>query len=287
MKVIYSTEFNPSYTYDPAAAIGRMESVVQVIQDRATFIEAVPATERDIAAVHTASHIAQVRREGLYDIAALAAGGAIQAAITGVTEPCFALIRPPGHHASAESAWGFCYFNNMSIALERLRRDGLIKTAQVLDFDLHFGDGNVNILSGKGYVSICNPQADNRNGYLLEVERFLTGSKVDIIGISPASTTTWRIGEGCWQRRITAIWAGWFEKPPSVMAEDVLPFSKAVTTTVSWDTTSWHSSKVWRGHEGLSHHTIDEGGMMTKFGCMAPALLVFLFLCVGAPPGYP
>lgn len=184
MKVIYSTEFNPSYTYDPAAAIGRMESVVQVIQDRATFIEAVPATERDIAAVHTASHIAQVRREGLYDIAALAAGGAIQAAITGVTEPCFALIRPPGHHASAESAWGFCYFNNMSIALERLRRDGLIKTAQVLDFDLHFGDGNVNILSGKGYVSICNPQADNRNGYLLEVERFLTGSKVDIIGIS-------------------------------------------------------------------------------------------------------
>lgn len=184
MKVIYSTEFNHSYTYDPAAAIGRMESVVQVIQDRVTFVDAVPATEKDIAAVHTAEHIAQVRREGLYDIAALAAGGAIQAATLGMSEPCFALIRPPGHHASASRAWGFCYFNNMSIALERLRRDGLIKTAQVLDFDLHFGDGNVNILSGKGYVSICNPQADNRNSYLLEVERFLTGSKVDIIGIS-------------------------------------------------------------------------------------------------------
>jgi acetoin utilization deacetylase AcuC-like enzyme len=184
MKVIYSTEFNHSYTYDPAAAIGRMESVVQVIQDRVTFVEAVPATEKDIAAVHTAEHIAQVRREGLYDIAALAAGGAIQAAILGMSEPCFALIRPPGHHASASSAWGFCYFNNMSIALERLRRDGLIKTAQVLDFDLHFGDGNVNILSGKGYASICNPQADNRNSYLIEVERFLTGSKVDVIGIS-------------------------------------------------------------------------------------------------------
>jgi len=184
MKVIYSTEFNHSYTYDPAAAIGRMESVVQVIQDRVTFVEAVPATEKDIAAVHTAEHIAQVRREGLYDIAALAAGGAIQAAILGMSEPCFALIRPPGHHASASSAWGFCYFNNMSIALERLRRDGLIKTAQVLDFDLHFGDGNVNILSGKGYASICNPQADNRNSYLIEMERFLTGSKVDVIGIS-------------------------------------------------------------------------------------------------------
>ena len=184
MKVIYHADFNYSYSYDPAAAIGRIEAVVRAIEKRVTFIEALPATEEDISAVHTAHHIAGVRREGVYDIAALAAGGAIQAATIGMTEPCFALIRPPGHHASPGSAWGFCYFNNMAIALERLKRDGVIKTAQILDFDLHFGDGNVNTLGAKGYVDILNPTASARNTYLREVEAFLTGKQVDIIGIS-------------------------------------------------------------------------------------------------------
>jgi len=184
MKVIYHTDFNASYTYDPAAASGRMEAVVRVIKKAVTFVEALPAQEDDIAAVHTQEHMDEVKREGLFDIAALAAGGAIQAAKLGLSEPCFALIRPPGHHASSGSAWGFCYFNNMAIALEALRRDGRIKTAQILDFDLHFGDGTVNILERKEYVSILNPAASTRNAYLREVETFLTGGPVDIIGIS-------------------------------------------------------------------------------------------------------
>ncbi|MDD5169029.1 MAG: histone deacetylase family protein, partial [Syntrophales bacterium] len=76
MKVIYHTDFNMSYTYDPAAAIGRMEAVVSVIKGRVTFVDAFPAAEEAIAAIHTESHIASVKREGLYNIAALAAGGA-------------------------------------------------------------------------------------------------------------------------------------------------------------------------------------------------------------------
>jgi acetoin utilization deacetylase AcuC-like enzyme len=184
MKVIYHTDFIPSYSYDPAAAIGRMEAVIREIKDHVTFVDAVPAGEKDISAVHTRQHMDQVRREGVHDIAALAAGGAIQAATIGLTEPCFALIRPPGHHASAGSAWGFCYYNNMAIALEKLKREGLIQSAQILDFDLHFGDGNVSILEGKGYVSIYNPSGSTRNTYLRDVENFLSGQKVDIIGIS-------------------------------------------------------------------------------------------------------
>lgn len=184
MKVIYHADFNPSYSYDPAAAIGRMEAIVQVIRDRVHFMDAMPADEEDIAAVHTPDHIASVKREGVYDVAALAAGGAIQAARIGLAEPCFALIRPPGHHASAGNAWGFCYFNNMAIALEKLRSEGLIKTAKVLDFDLHFGDGTVNILGAKDYVSICNPSSGDRNSYLKGVEKFLSDKQVDIIGIS-------------------------------------------------------------------------------------------------------
>lgn len=184
MKVFFHPDFYQSYTYDPAAAIGRMEAIVGEIKDIVIFEEPKPASEEDIAACHGALHIARVKREGLYDIAALAAGGAIAAADTGLKEPAFALIRPPGHHASRDSAWGFCYFNNMAIALEKLKRAGQIKTAKILDFDLHFGDGTVNILGGRRYVSILNPAAPNRNDYLKEVERFLFQGEVDIIGIS-------------------------------------------------------------------------------------------------------
>ena len=153
MKVVFHEDFYQVYTSDPASAPGRMEAVMEVIGPRVALIEAQPAPERAIAAVHTEAYLAQVKRQGLYPLAALAAGGAIQAARCGLSEPCFALVRPPGHHASAESAWGFCYFNNMAIALESLRRAGRIQTAYVLDIDLHFGDGTVNILESKNYVS--------------------------------------------------------------------------------------------------------------------------------------
>ncbi|MBN2284136.1 MAG: histone deacetylase family protein [Deltaproteobacteria bacterium] len=183
MKVIFHTDFYQSYTYDPAASSGRIEAVMQAFKGRVTIVEAVPALRADIAACHTETHIEHVRRQDLYDIAALAAGGAIQAAETGLSEPCFALIRPPGHHASAGSAWGFCYFSNMAIAISKLKREGKIRKAFILDFDLHFGDGTVNILGHSGYVDILNPSSSDRNAYLREVERALPDD-ADIIGIS-------------------------------------------------------------------------------------------------------
>ncbi len=184
MKVVYHDDFLQSYTMDPAAAEGRMEAILDVIRDRVTFVKAVPAGEEDIAAVHTQYHIDDVRRMGIYDVAALAAGGAIQAATIGLEEPCFGLIRPPGHHASANSSWGFCYFNNMAVALEKLRREGKIKKAYILDFDLHFGDGTVNILGGLGYVTILNPSSSSRGEFLKMVKKGLPTEGVDIIGVS-------------------------------------------------------------------------------------------------------
>jgi len=184
LKVVFHDDFRRSYTLDPAAAAGRMEAILDVIKDRVDFVTAVPAGEEDIAAVHTKYHIENVRRMGIYDIAALAAGGAIQAATIGLEEPCFGLIRPPGHHASANSCWGFCYFNNMAIALEKLRREGKIKNAFILDFDLHFGDGTVNILGGKGYATIFNPSSSSRGEFLKMVAKNLPAEGVDIIGVS-------------------------------------------------------------------------------------------------------
>jgi acetoin utilization deacetylase AcuC-like enzyme len=72
----------------------------------------------------------------------------------------------------------------MAIALEALRRRGKIETAYVLDFDLHFGDGNVNILGDKGYVTVYNVESNHREAYLEEVMGSLEKARVDIIGVS-------------------------------------------------------------------------------------------------------
>jgi acetoin utilization deacetylase AcuC-like enzyme len=184
MKVVFHDDFYKVYSADPAAEAGRMEAVITVIGPHVEIVEAVPAAEAQIAAVHTPDHIERIRRYGLYDIAALAAGGALQAATIGLAEPCFAAIRPPGHHASAGSCWGFCFFNNMAVAIEALKRQGRIRSAYILDFDLHFGDGTENILGRKDYVSIHNPGSYHREAYLQEVGQELERYSVDLIGIS-------------------------------------------------------------------------------------------------------
>jgi acetoin utilization deacetylase AcuC-like enzyme len=184
MKVVFHQDFYQVYTSDPASAAGRLEPIIQEIENIADFITAQEASEAQILAVHAENHVHQVRSSGLYEISALAAGGAIQTATIGLLEPCFGLIRPPGHHASSDSAWGFCYFNNMAIALEALKNENKIQTAHVLDFDLHYGDGNINILGHKDYITIHNPVAHQRKAYLDEVKNVLSKCQSDIIGIS-------------------------------------------------------------------------------------------------------
>jgi len=184
MKIIFHEDFYMVYAYEPAAAAGRMESVIRALGNKFEMIEAVAAELEDLEAVHTKAHIESIRRQDLYGISALAAGGAIQAASLGMKEPAFAVIRPPGHHASQDDCWGFCYFNNMAVALRHLMSRGQIKTAAVLDFDLHYGDGNVNCLAGVSGISLCNPERNERKGYLSEVEGFLNKRPYDIIGVS-------------------------------------------------------------------------------------------------------
>ncbi len=184
MKVIFHEDYYHVYSSDPAAAAGRIEAVMEVIKSSVEFVTAIPASETDISAVHTGYHVERVKQKRVYEVAALAAGGAIQAAESGLIESCFGLIRPPGHHASSDGAWGFCYFNNMAIALEHLKAHRKIETAYVLDIDLHFGDGNVNILKPKDYVTVYNVVANERASYLEEVKEEMDQCEADIIGIS-------------------------------------------------------------------------------------------------------
>jgi acetoin utilization deacetylase AcuC-like enzyme len=184
MEVYFHDAFYQVYTADPAAAAGRMEAVVAALEGEVVFKTIRPAAEIDILRVHSRRHLERVQAEGVFDIAALAAGGAIQAATRAMSEPAFALVRPPGHHASADSCWGFCYFNNMAVALTRLKQEANISRAFVLDFDLHHGDGNVNILGDRPWVTILNPEAATAARYLEITEKALTDEIFDMIGVS-------------------------------------------------------------------------------------------------------
>ena len=184
MKVFFHPDFLEVYTSDPAAVAGRLESVLAVIQGRVELVEPQPASLEDLTAVHTPEHLAWVQNRGLHQVAALAAGASTAAAQAGLAEPCLALVRPPGHHASSGSAWGFCYYNNMAVALTSLKNRQLIQTACVLDIDMHFGDGTANILEQQGWAWVHNPEADSRPDYLQEVESCLDRQRADIIGVS-------------------------------------------------------------------------------------------------------
>jgi len=152
MKIIFHEKFYEHYTYDPAAAKGRLEPIVEELESHSyEFIKPEPATESDILRAHTQGHLWEVESDhSVSQMAFLSAGGAILAAqLAYKGTPTFAVIRPPGHHASADSCWGFCYFNNMAISLLYLHANCQIQSAFILDFDLHFGDGTVNILGSK------------------------------------------------------------------------------------------------------------------------------------------
>jgi len=175
-------------TYDdtPAGAPGRLESAVKVLSKQSDydFIEPKPATEEQLLRVHTQAHIDEVKQDAhLAKMAFLAAGGAVLAGELAVKgDPVFGLIRPPGHHASRESIWGYCYFNNISVSLLNLRANGLINSAFILDFDLHEGDGNINILGDDKNITIHNPDGRGDARYLADAKSALDGSPdVDII----------------------------------------------------------------------------------------------------------
>jgi acetoin utilization deacetylase AcuC-like enzyme len=181
-----------SYDGTPAGASGRLDTAIEILSKHPDyeFVEPTPAADEQILRAHGPGHLDSVRRDNdythqglLYEMAALAAGGAIITAEIAVEgEPAFGLIRPPGHHASWDSYWGFCYHNNIAVSLLHLKALGKIDTAFVLDFDLHTGDGNINILGDDGKFVIHNPRGHGDDAYLTDVRRSLDSSPdVDII----------------------------------------------------------------------------------------------------------
>ncbi len=123
-------------------------------------IEPRPATIEEVTWVHERAYVDFVKatagRERVvldpdtstgpksYETALLAAGGflrAIDAVMENRVHGAFALVRPPGHHAEASRAMGFCLFNNVAIGAEYLIRKHGLSRVLIVDWDLHHGNG--------------------------------------------------------------------------------------------------------------------------------------------------
>jgi acetoin utilization deacetylase AcuC-like enzyme len=139
------------------------------------------AEEAAILRAHTAEHVARLSQgedfdddtpsfPGLRDYAWASVGAALDALKAArVGETVFSLMRPPGHHATRNRAMGFCYLNNMAIAVLEALATGA-KRVGVFDFDVHHGNGTEAILlnnPGAAFISIyqfpCYPGTGTRN----------------------------------------------------------------------------------------------------------------------------
>jgi acetoin utilization deacetylase AcuC-like enzyme len=133
----------------------RLEGIVERLKKEELFNVLSPekASVEQISRVHDIDYINTIKNAGFidfeapvhketFDIASLAAGGAITAAKYAFEnkKPVFALVRPPGHHSGKDYGGGFCYFNNAAVGVKNLNK----KTA-IIDIDLHHGNGTSDI----------------------------------------------------------------------------------------------------------------------------------------------
>ncbi len=149
----------------------RYEVIMKALQNDKKFweslnsIKAEPISKGIIQAVHTPQHFKQIEtafEEGIkyldadtvvsmysFDAALCGAGGAcraVDAVISGEAKNAFVAVRPPGHHATAENAMGFCLFNNVAVAARYAQNKyKQIERVAIIDWDVHHGNGTQGI----------------------------------------------------------------------------------------------------------------------------------------------
>jgi acetoin utilization deacetylase AcuC-like enzyme len=143
-------ELHPTFGHPEST--DRLRVLIEAFPD---VREAAPATEEDVARCHSLRVLELLRSvdapvyiepntvasQTSAEAALLAAGCAIEAARTGG----FALVRPPGHHATPVASFGFCLLNNAAIAARAVQAAGEAERVAIVDFDVHHGNGTQDI----------------------------------------------------------------------------------------------------------------------------------------------
>jgi acetoin utilization deacetylase AcuC-like enzyme len=135
------------------------------VLDSVRRVPAREATRDELLLVHTSQHLENLRsasradgvvtvgpeaRAGRasWEAASVAVGGLLECVdrvMAGELANAYALCRPPGHHASAEQAMGFCLFNGVAIAARHLQRRHGIGRLAIVDWDVHHGNGTQDV----------------------------------------------------------------------------------------------------------------------------------------------
>ncbi len=157
------------------AILAAVDEAIPTAAGRIEHVRGLPAAEAQIALVHPQAHIDFIREAvataaaagrtihldsdtvvaaGSWN-AALAAAGTVLTAVDaiagGSAKTAFCLARPPGHHATAERAMGFCLFNNVAVGVRYAQSLGM-QRALIVDWDVHHGNGTEAIFYADGDV---------------------------------------------------------------------------------------------------------------------------------------
>jgi len=141
------------------------------VRERIVFHTAPKATDEDLRLVHDERFLEEVAtlckgqsylpsmeaevNGATLEAAYLAAGAGIAAAeavVKGELKNAFCAVRPPGHHATAHQAMGFCLFNNIAIAAAWLQEKAGVSRILIADWDLHHGNGTQDIFYNSNRV---------------------------------------------------------------------------------------------------------------------------------------
>jgi acetoin utilization deacetylase AcuC-like enzyme len=160
---------------------GRVEAVMRRLRGdgvlaRLQALDPRAATDAELELVHPAGQIELVRRldesggasidpdttvvPGSFAAAKRATGGTlagVDAVLSRAASAAFCAVRPPGHHATADRAMGFCFFNSVAVAAEYARRRYGMERLAIVDFDVHHGNGTQEIFWDDGallYLSL-------------------------------------------------------------------------------------------------------------------------------------
>ena len=162
-------------------------------------------SESAILRVHTSEYVSAVKtgspRElaesqkfpwspALFSSVLLTSGGVLAAARAALDEGVSGALASGFHHAFADHGEGFCTFNGLVVALEALRAEGCIRSAAILDLDLHYGNGTASLVASRPWIRALsiygNDYADNVPYRDVSVRRHTDGENHLSAPISPS-----------------------------------------------------------------------------------------------------
>ncbi|MEO9683081.1 MAG: class II histone deacetylase [Hyphomicrobiales bacterium] len=171
----------PGQHAESAESKRRIRNLVEAsgIDEKMITIRPEPATREEAETFHTKEYLDKLKAvsnsgygdagelcpvgKASYEIALMSAGAAMTASrqvLCGNVSYAYALTRPPGHHAVADSAKGFCLLNNGVLAVKDSLRNPEVKKIAVVDWDVHHGNGTEEAFYSNGNVLTISVHQD-------------------------------------------------------------------------------------------------------------------------------